>query len=185
VHTPRWRVSCTLTPSLSRVHPGSVDRMSFCGRGGTRAVRPRLATDLIHQPPQGGWAACGRERRKEKVERRVWGGVGGEVGGQPGAGRLPVFSHAGGRPGWGGRPGLPHGMTWGVTARDEAGPRRGRPRGGVVEDGHAAGGQTWRFVPTGARPYRPHPFHLPRPPGCSSPDVVSRERGYARGGAAG
>ena len=34
-------------------------------------MRPRLATDLIHQPPQGGWAACGRERRQEKVERRI------------------------------------------------------------------------------------------------------------------
>jgi hypothetical protein len=40
-HTTVARVPCTLTPSLSRVHPGAVDRMSFCGRGGTRAAEPR------------------------------------------------------------------------------------------------------------------------------------------------
>jgi len=35
------RVPCTLTPSLSRVHPSAVHRMSFRGRGGTRAAGPR------------------------------------------------------------------------------------------------------------------------------------------------
>jgi len=58
-----------------------------------------------------------------------------------------------------------------------------RPRGGVVEEAHAAGGQTWRFVPTGAA-LSPSPRPLPRLPGCSSPDVVLRERGHVRGGAA-
>jgi hypothetical protein len=43
VHTPRWRVPYTLTPSLSRVHPGAVHRMSFRGRGGTRAAGPRVS----------------------------------------------------------------------------------------------------------------------------------------------
>jgi hypothetical protein len=132
-HRAVGRVPCTLTPSLSRVHPRAVDRMSFCGRGGTRSAGPwprgtnlkicsgrdggmgcalhtarwgvslvpsphpspastrvrligcrfagegararrgrGLAIDLIHQPPRGGWglAACGRERREQKVERR-------------------------------------------------------------------------------------------------------------------
>jgi len=37
------RVPGTLTPSLSRVHPGAVHRMSFRGRGGTRASGPRTS----------------------------------------------------------------------------------------------------------------------------------------------
>ena len=39
--SPRRRVPWTLTPNLSRVHPGAVDRMSFRGRGGPRAAEPR------------------------------------------------------------------------------------------------------------------------------------------------
>jgi len=42
-HPTVARVPCTLTPSLSRVHPGAVHRMSFCGRGGTRAAEPRAS----------------------------------------------------------------------------------------------------------------------------------------------
>jgi len=54
--------------------------------------------------------------------------------------------------------------------------RGGRPRGRIVEDGHAAGGQTWRFVPTGGGP-----FALPpTPPAVTWVPLTGRR--FAKGG---
>jgi len=72
-----WRFAATvercpmaLTLALSRGRPGGVDRGAFCGRGDTRG-------GAAGEPPIGftdSLAACGRDRRGEKVERRGFGG---------------------------------------------------------------------------------------------------------------
>jgi hypothetical protein len=77
--SPTWRLSprtgAALSPSPQP--PPAVTRVQFTGHwfagGGARARRGRgLATDLIHRPTRGRWglAAGGRERRRERVERR-------------------------------------------------------------------------------------------------------------------
>jgi hypothetical protein len=92
--------------------PPAASRVPCTGRrfagGGARARRGHgLAADLIHQPPQGQWglAACGRERRKERVEsRRCGAGLHLEYGAVR---RFPMrFEDA-----WSGDGGLPHGRT--------------------------------------------------------------------------
>ena len=52
--------SFALPSAPSRSHPGSVDRASFCGRGGCARRGRGLAADLIHRPPRLGWGLVWR-----------------------------------------------------------------------------------------------------------------------------
>jgi len=83
VHRAVGRVPWTLTPSLSRVHPGAVHPMSFCGRGSPRAAGPR-ASHRSDSPTSARRVGSGglrpRKERGESGEERFEAGAGGGVG---------------------------------------------------------------------------------------------------------
>jgi hypothetical protein len=114
-------------------------------------------------------AACGRESRRERNEGAVVPNL--EYGAFR---RFPMRSEA-----------TPAAQARAPARQDVASELGVFVVGGVVGGGECT--RTNREVRPhgGACPLGPHPEPLPRPPGCSSPDVVLRERGYARGGAAG
>ncbi len=94
--------------------------------------REAYATGRMHRP-----LSMGRKQRARINQTNEYGTVR----------RLPMRSEVA----WRGDNGLPHSTTGRVTLRNEAGQSggsRGGPRERCAAAGHAAGGQTHRFVPT-------------------------------------
>jgi hypothetical protein len=146
--SPRRRVPWTLTPNLSRVHPGVVHRVSFRGRGGPRGAEPRVSHRSDSPTPArrvGGLRP--RKETRESREESFWRESVARLGPnlEYGAFRRLGMRSAAAR---GGDCGLPHGGTL--------------PRG-VVEPRRAA----WGAVLLASRP-RVARLHQPADAGPSA-----------------